>query len=100
MNHCVSEVQKFLNAFDRKVNDDHDINVAQNDLGEHILKFAEAWDAGQLEVVAAELQEITWHSIALSELLGLPTHALFLDVRNQHVAGIPLNVTKTLERHL
>lgn len=99
MNHCVAEVRKFLQAFNRVPNNDHDIGVAQHDLGEHIIKFAEAWETGNLENTAMELQEIVWHSIALSELLDLPTHALFLDVRNQHVAGVPMNAHKTLEDH-
>lgn len=100
MNHCVNEVHKYLKAVDRRISDDADINATHREFGENILAFAEAWDAGDLTRTAEHLTQLIWHGIALSELLGLPTHPLFLDVRNLHVAGLPLNIQDTLEKHL
>ena len=99
MNHCVEQVRKYLKNNEFITGDTAQAQAMHMQLGQQILDFATAWDAGDLTATAEALPQIIWHAIALSELLELPTHALFLDVRNFHVSGVELDVEHTLSKH-
>lgn len=99
MNHCVEQVRKYLKNNEFMSGDDQHAKDMHMALGQQILDYAAAWDKGDLVAVAEKLPQIIWHAIALSELLELPTHALFLDVRNLHVSGLEPDIEHTLQKH-
>ena len=99
MNHCIEHVRKYLKNKELFPGDARKAQEAHQSLGQQIIDYAHAWDAGDLPATAEKLQQIVWHCLVLSELLELPTHKLFLDVRNLHVDNVTPDIEHTLHNH-
>lgn len=99
MNHCTADVRKHLHALPQAADQNDAVVAAHEQLGEHILAYAKAWDDSDLPMLAEQLPEIIWHAICVSEMLDLPTHNLWLDIRNKYIAGVAPDIKRTLTSH-